>query len=152
MTNRALVGVIHLPAMGETYSAARGTGAWCNGQRVHVAPPRPFGDCIVSIPAEHHFRLAGVAESEAKLRAQAPHLRCFADCWAHAMVARGSIDALAEFRLARWDIAATEVIVEEAGGHALIWEATYAKGKYDCIIGSPTAAADVAALIPQPAR
>ena len=144
---RALVGVIHLPAMGETYSAARGEGAWCNGQRVTVAPPRPLRDCIVSASAEHHFRLAGFAESAAKLRAQAPHLRCFADCWAHAMVARGSIDALAEFRLARWDIAATEVLVEEAGGRALIREASYAPGKYDCIIGSPAAADEVAAII-----
>lgn len=144
---RSLVGVIHLPAMGETYSAARGLGAWCNGQRIQVAIPRPLSDCIVSAPAEHHFRLAGIAESEAQLRAQAPHLRCYGDCWAHAMVARGSIDALAEFRLARWDIAATEVLVEEAGGRALTWEAVYAPGKYDSIIGSPGAADEVARII-----
>jgi histidinol-phosphatase len=146
--NRSLVGVIHLPAMNETYSAARGAGAWCDGKRISVAPPRPLSDCIVSVPAEHHFRLAGVAESEAQLRAQAPHLRCFADCWAHAMVARGSIDALVEFRLARWDIAATEILITEAGGESIIWNATYTTGKYDCIIGSPTAARDVAAIIP----
>ena len=147
---KALVGVIHLPAMGETYSAARGAGAWCNGGRLHVAPARPLRECIVSAPAEHYFRLAGIAESEAELRAQAPHLRCFADCWAHAMVARGSIDALAEFRLARWDIAATEVVVEEAGGRALIWEASHAPGRYDCIIGSPSAADEVASIIRRP--
>ena len=63
------------------------------------------------------------------------------------MVARGSIDALAEFRLARWDIAATEVIVEEAGGTALTRAAPYAEGRYDCIIGSPTAAREVAAIL-----
>ena len=147
---RSLVGVIHLPAMGETYSAARGQGAWCNGQRVHVAPPRPLRECIVSVPAEYHFRLAGIADSHEKLRAQAPHLRCFADCWAHAMVARGSVDALAEFRLARWDIAATEVLVEEAGGRAFTWEASHAPGKYDCIIGSPAAADDLAKVIRAP--
>jgi histidinol phosphatase-like enzyme (inositol monophosphatase family) len=144
---RALVGVIHLPAMGETYCAARGLGAWCNGKRIAVAPPRSLGDSIVSVPAEHHFRLAGIAESEAKLRAQAPHLRCFADCWAHAMVARGSIDAVAEFRLARWDIAASEVLIEEAGGCALTRAAPYAPGKYDSILASPQAAADIAALL-----
>src|SRR5690349_15168935 len=59
-TRRALVGVIHLPAMGETYSAARGMGTWCNGKRVHVAPPRELRDCVISAPAEHHFRLAGI--------------------------------------------------------------------------------------------
>jgi fructose-1,6-bisphosphatase/inositol monophosphatase family enzyme len=63
------------------------------------------------------------------------------------MVARGSIDALAEFRLARWDIAATEVIVEEAGGIAMTWESTHTAGKYDSIIGSPTAADEVIGII-----
>jgi len=144
---RALVGVIHLPAMGETYSAARGLGAWCNGKRIAVAPGRPLNDCIVSVPAEHHFRLAGIATSHEKLRAQAPHLRCFADCWAHAMVARGSLDAVVEFRLCRWDIAASEVLVEESGGRALIRDAPYAPGKYDAILASPQAAADVGAIL-----
>jgi histidinol phosphatase-like enzyme (inositol monophosphatase family) len=147
---KTLVGVIHLPALGETYSAARGAGAWCNGGRLHVAPPRPLRDCVISAPPQHFFQLAGIADSEAELRAQAPHLRCFADCFAHAMVARGSIDALAEFRLARWDIAATEVIVEEAGGRAMVWEAAHAPGKYDCIIGSPSAADDVASILRKP--
>jgi histidinol-phosphatase len=144
---RSLVGVIHLPAMNETYSAARGLGTWCNGKRVHVAPQRELRDCVISAPAEHHFRLAGIADTHEQLRAQAPHLRCFADCWAHAMVARGSIDALAEFLLSRWDIAATEVIIEEAGGIALTREAAYAPGKYDCIIGSPAAARSVAEIL-----
>jgi fructose-1,6-bisphosphatase/inositol monophosphatase family enzyme len=147
VNSRALVGVIHLPAMGETYSAARGLGAWCNGQRIACAPPRPFSDCIVSVPAEHHFRLAGIAESHETLRAQAPHLRCFADCWAHAMVARGSVDAVVEFRLARWDIAASEVLIEESGGRALTRDAPYAPGKYDSILASPGAAADIAAIL-----
>jgi histidinol-phosphatase len=147
---RPLVGVVHLPAMNETYSAARGQGAWCGNQRLHVAAPRALRDSIISAPAEHYFRLAGIADTEAQLRAQAPHLRCFADCWAHAMVARGSIDALVEFRLARWDIAATEVLIEEAGGTAMIWDSTHTPGKYDCIIGSPSAAQEVAKIIRAP--
>ncbi len=144
---RALIGVIHLPAMGETYWASLGEGAWCNGERVRVAPARELKDCIVSAPSEHHFRLAGIAASHELLREQAPHLRCFSDCWAHAMVARGSIDALVEFNLSRWDIAATEILVTEAGGRVLIREASYAREKYDCIIGSPRAATEVATLL-----
>ena len=144
---RALIGVIHLPAMGETYWAARGLGAWCNGAPIHAAQPRAMNDSIISVPAEHHFRLAGVAESHEKLRAQAPHLRCFADCWAHAMVARGSIDAVVEFRLSRWDIAATEVVCEEAGARVITRDAPYAPGKYDSILATPQLAADLATLL-----
>jgi histidinol-phosphatase len=144
---RALLGVVHLPAMNETYSAARGLGAWCNGQRIEVASARPLRECLISAPPEHYFRLAGIAESEAQLRAQAPQLRCYVDCWAHGMVARGALDAVVEFRLARWDIAASEVLVEEAGGRVLIWDAPHAPGKYDWIAGSASAVADVSAII-----
>jgi histidinol-phosphatase len=144
---RALIGVIHLPAMGETYWAARGLGAWCNGERIYVAPPRELRDCLISVTAEHHFRLAGIADSHEQLRAQAPHLRCYGDCWGHAMVARGAVDALCELRLCRWDIAASEVIVEEAGGLAITRDAPYAEGKYDSVIGSQTAAREVAHIL-----
>ena len=144
---RALVGVIHLPAMGETYWAARGHGAWCNGEQVRVAPEREFRDCVISATAEHFFRLAGIADTHEQLRAQAPHLRCFGDCWAHAMVARGALDAFLEFRLARWDIAATEVIVEEAGGLAITRAAPYAPGKFDSIAGAPTATRKIAEIL-----
>jgi histidinol phosphatase-like enzyme (inositol monophosphatase family) len=146
-SRRALVGVIHLPAIGETYSAARGLGTWCNGKRMRVAPARALRDCVISAPAEHHFRLAGIAASHAELRAQAPHLRVFGDCFAHAMVARGAIDVLAEFRLGRWDIAATEVVIEEAGGVVMTREAPYEAGKYDSIFGSPQAVREVAAIL-----
>ncbi|HEY6482446.1 MAG TPA: inositol monophosphatase family protein [Steroidobacteraceae bacterium] len=143
----ALIGVIHLPAMSETYSAARGMGAWCGGERTHVAPSRNLRDCLVAAPPEHQFRLGAVAASHERLRAEVPHVRSYSDCWAHTMVARGVIDALAEFNLARWDIAATEVIVAEAGGRVRIRCARDVPGKYDLLIGSPGAADAVGALL-----
>ncbi|HUI60382.1 MAG TPA: inositol monophosphatase family protein [Steroidobacteraceae bacterium] len=147
VAGRALIGVIHLPAAGETYWARRGGGAWCGRERIHVAPDREFRDCLISAPPENQFRLAGTAASLDALRAQSPILRCFGDCAAHAMVARGSIDVLAEFNLARWDIAATEVVVEEAGGKVIVRDARDVRGKYDLIIGNPTNSATVARLL-----
>lgn len=139
---RALIGVIHLPAMGETYSAARGLGATCNGQRVRVASERQLSDRLISVPASELGRLREhlLAGGGSRL----PHLRCFTDCAAHAMAARGSIDALAEFGLCRWDIAATEVVVEEAGGLVLIRDSVDYAGKYDAIVGAETAVRDLA--------
>ena len=141
-TRRALIGVIHLPAMAETYSAARGRGATCNGRRVRVAPERELRDRLISVPASEMSRLREgfIADSTSRL----PHLRCFTDCAAHAMVARGSIDALAEFGLCRWDIAATEVIVAEAGGLVLIRDSNEHPGKYDAIAGEKASVQDVA--------
>ena len=139
-TQRAVVGVVNLPALGETYSAARGAGAWCGSERLNVAKPRELKDCLVSAPVERYPQM------KARASGSLPHLRCFADCYAHAMVARGVLDALAEFRLARWDIAASQVLIEEAGGTVRI-AAAATPGKWDLILGSPAAAAALAELV-----
>jgi len=145
-TQRALVGVIHLPAAGETYSAARGLGAWCNGERIHIAPPREMKDCMISVPAASLIRLASGEATRTRLNRITPRWRCFSDCAAHAMVARGSLDAHAEFGLCRWDIAATEVIVAEAGGVVLIRDSAQEPGKYDSLFGEAQAVRQIAGL------
>ena len=44
-------------------------------------------------------------------------MRAFGDFWAHMLVAEGAVDAAVDARGVReWDLAAVQVIVEEAGG------------------------------------
>jgi fructose-1,6-bisphosphatase/inositol monophosphatase family enzyme len=140
LEKRSLVGVIHLHALNEVYSAGRGLGAWCGQQRLRVAPQRPLSECMMSLPLE---RFAAARPPPGPL----PHLRCYADCYAHAMVARGALDAVAEFGLARWDVAASEIIIHEAGGLMEILPNPKVPGKLDCILGSPGAYLAVKQLI-----
>lgn len=65
----------------------------------------------------------------------------------HAMAARGAIDAVVEFSLNRWDIAATEVIVEEAGGRFYRRPSKTVQGKFDVVFGSPAAADEIVRLL-----
>jgi histidinol-phosphatase len=140
LEQRSLLGVIHLHAHGEIYSAAQGLGAWCGEDRLQVAPPRPRNELLLSLALD---RFAAAPAPIAPL----PHLRCFADCYAHAMVARGAVDALAELRLARWDVAATEILIREAGGAVRITPTADSPGRYDCYIGSPTALPELLSLL-----
>lgn len=135
--HRALVGVIQLPAFSEMYTAARGLGAQCNGTPIRVAPRRDLVDCLVSVPEIQKFRRVGLAEGYERVAAAVGHFRGNGDCWMHAMAARGAVDAVVEFTLNRWDIAATEVIVEEAGGHFFTRPSQITPGKYDVVFGSP---------------
>jgi histidinol-phosphatase len=144
---RALVGAIHLPAAAETYSAGRGLGAWCNGARIRVAPDRNLRECIVAHVPPANFARARLAAGFERLMAAGTHLRCCHDCWSHAMAARGAIDALVELGLNRWDIAATEVIVEEAGGACRIRRSHYGPGRYDVVLGNVRAVDEVARII-----
>jgi len=144
---RALVGVIQLPAFSELYTAGRGLGAHCNGTAIGVAPQRELADCLISVPDIHKFRLAGLAEGYERLGVVVRHFRGSGDCWMHAMAARGAVDAVVEFTLNRWDIAATEVLVEEAGGRFFIRTSKTAPGKYDTVFGSPYAAEQIVELL-----
>ena len=42
--------------------------------------------------------------------------RAFGDFWSHVLVAEGAVDIAAEPEVSLWDLAALQVIVEEAGG------------------------------------
>ena len=144
---RSLVGVLQLPAFGETYTAARGAGACCNGRPIQVSARRELGDCIVSAQEIGKFELAGLLSGYQRLASAGPYFRGAGDCWMHAMAARGAVDVVIEFTLNRWDIAATEVIVEEAGGRYLTRTSKINPAKFDLICGSPAAVDDVARLL-----
>jgi histidinol-phosphatase len=144
---RALVGAINLPPFRELYSAARGMGAHCNGTPIQVSPRRDLPNCIVSAPEIQKFRVAGLEEGYEKLGGVVKHFRGNGDCWMHAMVARGAVDAVVEFSLNRWDIAATEVIVEEAGGRFYTRPSKTVQGKFDVVFGSPAAADEIVVLL-----
>jgi histidinol-phosphatase len=144
---RALAGVIQLPAYAELYTAARGLGAHCNGNRICVAPRRPLAECIVSAPDVRKFRAAGLGDGYERLSDAGPFFRGNGDCWMHAMAARGAVDAVIELSLNRWDVAATEVLVEEAGGRFLTRSSRTVPGKFDTVFGSPQAVGEVVKLL-----
>src|SRR5580692_7081255 len=143
----ALVGAIHLPAAAETYSAARGLGAWCNDRPISVAPDRPLRECLVAHVPRANFLRAGLSAGFERLMDAGVHLRGCHDCWSHAMAARGALDALVELGLNRWDIAATEVIVAEAGGACRVRPSHYGPGKYDVVLGNVRTVDAVAGII-----
>jgi fructose-1,6-bisphosphatase/inositol monophosphatase family enzyme len=45
--------------------------------------------------------------------------RGYADCFGHAQVVRGAIDAMVDLSLNPWDAAPTQILVEEAGGRCV---------------------------------
>jgi len=45
-----------------------------------------------------------------------PNCRTFHTCYAHLLAASGGLDAAIEWEVRIWDLAATRILVEEAGG------------------------------------
>ena len=135
-SGRALVGVIHLPHGGETVSAARGLGAFRNAAPVRASQAEQLEDAIISAPDLAQFREAGCPELYHRLHQSFERVRGYTDCWAHLQAVAGSLDVVVDAGLSAWDVRATEVLIEEAGGKQLV-RPSRAGGKVDTIFGSP---------------
>jgi histidinol-phosphatase len=105
---RVVLGVVSAPALHRRWWAERGSGAHAGDDQVHVSKVRRPEDAVMSFALEQP--LPGLA-------ARAWHARAYGDFWSHMLVAEGAIDgAIDAIGVSVWDLAAVQVIVEEAGG------------------------------------
>jgi histidinol-phosphatase len=112
----AVVGLVSAPALGRRWWARRGRGAQLNGETIHVSGVARLADAQLSYNDLRSFGYHGYAEGAGRLAATVWRVRGFGDFWSHVMVAEGSVDIAAEPIVKPWDLAALQVIVEEAGG------------------------------------
>ena len=104
-------GVASAPALGHRWWAARGEGAYRDGERIGVSKIARLEEATVS------FSRSGLRDPRTiELALAAWHAQPFSDFWAHLLVAEGGVDAAAEHVMNTWDNAVLQVIVEEAGG------------------------------------
>jgi histidinol-phosphatase len=99
---------VSAPALGRRWRAERGAGAFADGEPIHVSWVERVEEAVLS------FALDGALPEIAH---RAWHARGFGDFWAHMLVAEGAVDGAVDAEgVAEWDLAAVQVIVEEAGG------------------------------------
>ncbi len=135
-TGRALVGVIHLPVLNRTYSAARGLGCVCNGMAVSVSRDAALETSIMATGDMAQFISAGCEGMFRQLAGACPYLRGYTDCFGHTLVLNGSVGAMVDPALNPWDAVATQVLVEEAGG-TVVTRQSRAENKLDVLFGAP---------------
>jgi histidinol-phosphatase len=119
--DQVVVGVVSAPALGRRWWAARGGGSWTGrsltkASRCRVSAVAKLEDASFSYSDvaswEDQGRLAGFLE----LGRSVWRTRAYGDFWSHVLVAEGAVDICAEAVVTLWDLAALQVIVEEAGG------------------------------------
>ena len=106
-------------ADGAEFCAARGGGAWRDGQRIGVSDIDRLADALIGtgFPFKSLDRLAEYQEQFARvLRATSGIRRAGSAALDLCHVACGHFDGFWELALAPWDIAAGALLVEEAGG------------------------------------
>ncbi len=114
---RAVAGSVCDLTHGQTFAAATGHGATCNGEPLRLGDPQPLGRVLMA---------TGFGYDAARRRTQAevmvgvlPQIRDIRRMGSAAVdlcsVALGRVDAYYELGLSPWDLAAGSVIAEEAG-------------------------------------
>lgn len=113
-----LVGVLDHPALGLRVHAVHGEGAFSAGRPLSVHAHAGLGaGARLGLPSRASF-LKDVDNHDVHqaLIEAYPNHRVYHTCYAHTLVAIGALDAAMEWDTPAWDLAATRVIVEEAGG------------------------------------
>ncbi|MEO8276171.1 MAG: inositol monophosphatase family protein [Thermoanaerobaculia bacterium] len=117
--NEILAGVVLDPEGGNLFTAARGGGAFWNGNRMRVSDRPELAGAFLATGYPFRAKAAldaylavfrGVFEEARAIR------RCGAAALDLAYVAAGVYDGFFEFRLSPWDIAAGSLLIEQAGG------------------------------------
>ncbi len=147
-----LVGVLDHPALGVRAHAAHREGAWMNGARLNLDDPGATGldgRERLGLPSRAGFnRYHDEGEIFERLTRAHPNCRTFHTCYAHLLAASGGLDAAVEWEVRIWDLAATRLLVEEAGGRYLALRTREQQGVgtvYSAAFGRPALVEAVAA-------
>lgn len=112
------IGVVSAPALGRRWWARRGEGAFARDlggpvEQISVSGRKVLEDATVSSGSISHFPDPLLALD---VFTRAEQGRGFGDFWQHMLVAEGACDVALDPIVSLWDVAALQVIVEEAGG------------------------------------
>ncbi len=119
--DEVIAGVVTAPALGRRWWAARDGGAWTGRSLTKATACRVSGvsslsDASLSFSGLSTWHDAGRLPDLLSLSRKVWRTRAYGDFWSHVLVAEGAVDISAESEVSLWDLAALQIIVEEAGG------------------------------------
>ncbi|MEI5101635.1 inositol monophosphatase family protein [Streptomyces sp. PmtG] len=116
-----VVGVVSAPALGRRWWAAKGSGAFTgrslsSATRLRASRVSRLQDASFAYSSLSGWEEQGRLNGFLDLTRACWRTRGYGDFWPYMMVAEGSVDLCAEPELSLWDMAATAIVVTEAGG------------------------------------
>jgi fructose-1,6-bisphosphatase/inositol monophosphatase family enzyme len=114
---KPILGWIDHPVLGSSLRGGVGVGSFCNGKRVDT------GDLVASRLSANDVIATNCPATFGKhvdilwkLLNYHPYVRMYYDVYAHSLAIMGSLAVMVEYNLKIWDLAATQALVEGAGG------------------------------------
>jgi fructose-1,6-bisphosphatase/inositol monophosphatase family enzyme len=151
---RPLLGVIDHRALGVRCHGTFGLGAFSNGERLRIEDCGPGEDgagARIGLPSLAGFMRPTDSRSVFTAVVDAyPSFRAYHTCYAHTLTATGGLDAAMEWDTPLWDLAATQILIEEAGGSFRYLKTTDVAERghfYSAVFGKPALVARMAGII-----
>ncbi len=113
---KPVLGIISLPALGETAWAVKGHGAWCGQEQLQVSDHSKLDGAVVAVADHYCFREKKQVRLWNHLQKEAGLVRTYPAAFGHLMAIRGSVDIMVDPWAYIWDFAPCQILTEEAGG------------------------------------
>ena len=118
IAGKSVVGAIYDPMRNELFSAAKGLGSHLNGNAIQVSAVNSLEKTIVALDWSRHKGLrTSTLDILACFAHQVQVVRAIGSAaLAMAWIAAGRFDVYLNFNLRPWDVAAADILINEAGG------------------------------------
>lgn len=116
-----ILGVTHLPKLDELYTAIKGKGAFCNGQKINVSKNKDINNSVIMVYLGATHEKEEISKTCSLIERMLPSIRAIrivgsssaVTCW----VACGKIDAVINLKSSKsLGSTAGRLFIEEAGG------------------------------------
>jgi histidinol-phosphatase len=111
-----VLGVVHAPAMQETFWAERGQGAYKNGLPIKVSTIDTLAQSQINFGSPSRILAQGWWDGLTDLVSKTVRQRGFGDYLNFSTVFEGKAEATIEIGVQIWDLAPMKVLAEESGG------------------------------------
>lgn len=111
-----VMGIISLPALGETAWAVKGRGTHTDAGRLRVSENQRLSKAVVAAGDLYCFREKKCMRLFNRLGKEAALIRTYPDAFGHLMAIRGAVDVMVDPWAYIWDFAPCKILVQEAGG------------------------------------
>jgi histidinol-phosphatase len=130
-------GVVHLPLMGNTCWGSRGGGSYRNDIRMHVSSIDKPANAVISVNSLNRIANASFLHKTTSFLSSFWAFRCLGGTPDAMMLAEGQMDAWIEPKVAPWDMAAAQVILEEAGAKFFAFSGKRSIYEGNCVACTP---------------
>lgn len=150
--DRVVAAAVAIPPLGEMYDAVLSGGARCNGTPIRVSAINRLDQALFCYESPMWFSKNGMSSAFTALNERTALQRGLCDAYGHMLVASGRAEIVVEPQLSVWDVAATSLVVSEAGGRFSDLNGTSSIRSGNAVVTNGLLHADVLALLAESAK